>query len=106
MNPGEMREKVTIQAESRAADTIGGAALDWTEVATVWANVVPSSGGEFVRSEELSATVTHRVTVRFRDDLTAANRLVWRGVPLQIRSVLPDRWRRYMVLECEEGENT
>lgn len=106
MNPGLFRERLTIQSESRTPDTVGGAALAWNEVAIVWGRVRPLEGTEAVRAEELAATVTHEVTIRFRDGLTAANRLLWRGTPLQIRVVTADAWRRFLTLLCEEGENT
>jgi head-tail adaptor len=49
------------------------------------------------------APVSHRVTIRHRDDVRHAMRFVFRG-RLLIRAVRdPDESRRYLICDCEEG---
>lgn len=107
---GPMRERVTLQSATRTADAGGGAAVTWSPLAhgaTVWARVTPLSGSEALQAMRLQARVTHLVTMRWRDDVTAAMRLVWGARVLNIRAVTnPDERRRYLELLCEEGVAT
>ena len=107
---GAMRERVRIERESRTPDAGGGAQASWTPLGhapTVWARVEPIAGTELVQAMRLQARVTHRVTMRWRGDVTAAMRLVWGARSLNIRAVTnPDERRRYLELLCEEGAAT
>ncbi len=107
---GRLRERVTVQRAARDADAGGGAVVTWTPLAhapTVWARIEPLSGAEALQAMKLQARVTHRVTLRWRDDVTAAMRLVCGARTLNIRAVTnPDERRRYLELLCEEGVAT
>ncbi|MGD9538546.1 MAG: phage head closure protein [Alphaproteobacteria bacterium] len=105
--PGSLRERVRLEREVRTADTGGGAQTSWAPLdhaPTVWARVEPLTGQELVQAMRLQARLTHKVTMRWRDDVTAAMRLVWGTRILNVRAVLnPDERRRYLELYCEEG---
>lgn len=107
---GAMRERITLQSATRTLDAGGGAVVSWTPLAFaahVWARIEPLSGGEALQAMRLQARVTHRVRLRWRDDVTAAMRLVWGTRVLNIRAVInPDERRRYLELLCEEGVAT
>ena len=103
---GKMRHRVALQAESRAPDAAGGYAVTWTTVATVWARIEPQGAGETVAAGQLTAPVSHRVTVRRRSDIspTASMRLLFGSRVFDIRGVLnQDEGNRYLVLICEEN---
>lgn len=107
---GPLRERVTIERATRSADSSGGSVVSWAPLGhapTVWARVEPLSGGEALQAMRLEARITHRVTLRWRDDVSATMRLVWRARVLNIRAVTnPDERRRYLELLCEEGVAT
>ena len=107
---GSLRERVTIQSETRTADAAGGAVVTWSALPhapMVWARVEPLLGREALQAMQLKAPVSYRVTMRWRDDITAAMRLVWGARVLNIRSIInPDERRRYIELMCEEGVAT
>ena len=107
---GTLRERVCIEREVRTADAGGGTLVNWTPLGhapTVWARIEPLSGHELVQAMRLQARLTHKVTMRWRGDVTAAMRLVWGTRALNIRAVTnPDERRRYLELYCEEGAAT
>ena len=107
---GELRHRLTIQAENPSADAAGGQADPWASpvtVATVWGRVEPLTGGERLRAMQLEDRVTHRVTIRYRDAITAKQRLVFGQRVFNIRAVLNLGERsRWLELLCEEGVAT
>ncbi len=99
-----MRERVSIEAEINSDDGMGGSVHDHEVVAEVWAKVMPAKGGEKLFAGQVQDSLTYLVTIRYRDDVTAANRLVWQDKPLNIRAVVNnDMHNRYLTLECVEG---
>lgn len=106
MTIGSLRKQVSVQAEVLGADSAGGYTPAWTTRATVWAEIEPLSGREVLAAQHLEGRVTHRVTMRWRDDLTItpAQRLLIAGRAFNIRSVL-NRGERNQWLDilAEEG---
>lgn len=101
--PGDLGERVTIEAPLRASDGAGGAAISWSEVATVWADVISFKGTELFNADKLEAREPFRVVIRHRTDVTADMRLRWRGRVLDIRGAFdPDGRRRWLAIDCEE----
>jgi len=107
---GLLRERVTFQAEALAADGGGGNTLTWADIPadpTVWARVAPLRGLEQLQGQQVQARATHKVTVRYRADVTPALRLLWRGRPMNIRAATnPDEGRKFLDLLCDEGVAT
>lgn len=107
---GGMRERVTFQEESRVDDNGGGYALTWANIAdtpTMYAEVVPLSAGEALRYRQLEATVTHKVTIRYRDDITSAMRISHGAKVYNVRSLLNrDARGRFLEMLVEEGVAT
>ncbi len=78
-DPGWLRHRVTIETAETTPDGAGGASVAWTDLATLWAHIEPVKGEERVVADHLSGIVTHRVTLRWRDDITGGMRIAWRG---------------------------
>ncbi|MGV8996394.1 MAG: phage head closure protein [Parvibaculaceae bacterium] len=101
---GAMRERVAIETATRTSDGAGGEVVTWVPLATVWAEVQSLSGTEVTQAERAEARGQYNVTIRFRDDVTAAMRLVWRGQALNIRNVRDgDGRRRSLIIRAEGG---
>lgn len=100
---GDLRERVTIERPLRTADGAGGADVTWETLASVWAEVATLGGSELTLGERTEARAAHRVTIRFRDDVTAEMRLVWRGKALDIRGLRPDAKRQWLTIDAEGG---
>jgi SPP1 family predicted phage head-tail adaptor len=108
MRAGELQHRVALQTQASTQDTFGAPAGAWSTAMTVWAKVeAPGGGSEAIVQERAEAIISHVVTLRYREGITAAMRAVWRGKTLQIQSVAPDNNLRYIVLQCREvvGEN-
>lgn len=107
MRIGNMRQRITIQKESRGGDSGGGFEENWTDVATRWAGVRPVTGRERETGMQLEAQVTHIVTMRYLDGLNPGMRILLKGRALNIRRVLNlEERNRWMELQCEEGVAT
>lgn len=103
---GGLRKRAVLQAEQRTADAGGGYVLAWTDLATVWARLMPVSGRESLAADRLEARVTHRVTMRWRADLnlSAALRLKIGARLFNIHAVFNEGERdRTAILLVEEG---
>jgi len=104
---GMLREPITIQRKMAASDGMGGQAIQWVSLSTTRAYVKPLSGREALQAMQLQASVTHRIMIRYRSDLTTADRILMRGKPLQIRAIINVEMRnRWLELSCDEGVAT
>lgn len=109
---GQLRHRVTLQRKQPTGDGQGGQVLDWVPFATVWASVRPLSGKDRLQAAQVQSTVTHRVKIRWRASpdnaempfVFAGDRLVYKGVPYNIRAVIDlDERRRFLLLDAESG---
>jgi SPP1 family predicted phage head-tail adaptor len=101
-DPGWLRHRVVIEAPEETADGAGGATVTWMPLAAVWAAIEPVSAGERITAGRLTGIVTHRVTMRFRDDVTGGMRVIHRGRAYRILVASdPDERRRYLVARTE-----
>lgn len=85
-----LRHRISLQTAHDVHDDAGGVTRSWEEVGMLWAEILPvSSGrGERVFAEQLTAGITHRITIRYRSGVTAAQRIVYQGRSFNIRSVV------------------
>jgi SPP1 family predicted phage head-tail adaptor len=108
MQAGKLRHRVDLQKKvtGRNPET-GGISEEWQPVTTVWASIEPLSAREFIAAGATQASVTTRITIRYREGVTAQMRAVSRGKIYNIEGVLPDdkSGREYLTLPCSEGVN-
>jgi SPP1 family predicted phage head-tail adaptor len=106
----QLRQRLTIEMPAPQPDGHGGQGDPWrtpTTLARVWGRVEPLRGRERLHGMQLEAGVTHRVTIRYRDDVTARHRLRLRARVFNIRAVIdPEERHRFLELLCEEGVAT
>lgn len=103
MRAGTLRHRVTLQALEQGRDAYGGPVETWADVATVWASVEAVSGRDFFAARQEQNEVTHKVTIRYRDDVTADMRVLHGGKTFGIVAPLPDNRRTRLVLMCREA---
>lgn len=105
MQSGRLRQRITIQTHTESRDALGASIWTWSTLAKVWAEVrMPYGSERFVSAADVEvAQVTHRVKIRYRDDVSPLNRIVWRSRVLDIESAVdPDGRRRELVMMCRE----
>lgn len=106
MQVGPLRERVTFQR--RETSDIGGGAKEstWVDIGTtpeVWAGVFPLSGRERENADALTAEADYRVRVRYREDLDAEMRILWKGNPMAIRHIALDPRRQKLDILAQIG---
>lgn len=119
LDAGKLRHRVRLERLDYLLDSNGNAVQDpatgetpreWQEVATVWAEIAPISGREFIMSQAIQSQVTARLTIRYRDDVDASMRAVHvrKGRPdvvYNIKATLADveSGLEYLTLPCSTG---
>lgn len=103
MHAGALRERVIIQQRTSTPDGQGGRDVVWSTLATTWAMVEPLTGTERLQAGAETSVLSHRITMRYRADVSAVLRLVWRRRVLEIHTVAsPDARREWLVLDCSQ----
>lgn len=108
LRAGEMDQRVALQSEQRTPNGQGGFTTAWANLPTaptVWAKIEGMSGNEAVQASIERAVTQWRVIIRKRGDVTPKNRMLWKGLVLDIKSAMP--WpkdpRAALLLICESG---
>lgn len=100
---GAMRHRLVLQAPVEIADLAGGVARSWSTLASIWAAIEPVSTSPAIVGDAPSGLVTHRITIRWRADVVAGQRLTKAARTFMVRTVTdPDERRLRLVLAAEE----
>lgn len=102
---GDLSERVTIEAPTSTRTASGAPVLSWGVVATVYADVHGVSGREIVQSMQVDGLVTHRVKIRFREDVDSQCRILWRGKVLEVVAAVPRFQRAFLEITAREVED-
>ena len=102
---GTLRDKVQLQAKTISQDVAGGHEISYLPITSVWANVSSSNGREMVQADANNISVTHVVLLRFRNDLSLGDRIIYRNRTLEILSLNDLNGKRaYLKCFCLEIE--
>ena len=102
IDPGKLRERVTVQQAAETRNSLGESVQSWSTHATVWASVEGVSAREALAAGQQDTTITHRVRLRHLPGLTQQMRFAWRSRTLNIISLLEYDNRAEHVAICEE----
>lgn len=104
LDAGRLDKRVTIQVRADTDDGAGGSTIAWGTVATVWAGVATEGGREFMTAQQVTPSLTHLVTMRYRSGVKAtANRILFGTRALAIEAVVnPAERNEQLVLHCAE----
>jgi len=108
MQAGKLDQRVTLQGVSITRGTSGGVVKEWADIATVWAAVRNLSGNERQASSAGGHVAEARteITIRYRQDITAQARVLYRGAVYNIRHVNNLMARNEtLILTCDTGVN-
>lgn len=84
---GELCHRLTLQAPAPGAvDARGHGPDSFVDVATVWGDAQPIRGREFFAAGQQQAAVEVRFRIRYRGDVLASWRVLWRGQAYELRS--------------------
>ena len=105
MRAGNLRHRVAIQSVTDTASAFGDVSQSWSTVATVWASVTPLTAREALEADQVKTKISHKVTMRYRSDVSTKNRLSYDSRTLNITSVLNvDEKNKTLVVLCVENE--
>jgi len=107
MRAGDLRHLITIQKNTPTADGMGGQTSVWATLTTAWAAIWPISAREQVANQQIEGRITHKIRIRYQENITGANRVILRhrcfkliGPPINI-----DERNRTLDLLCLESES-
>lgn len=102
-DPGWLRHRVSIEQQAATADGAGGETVNWTSLADLWARIEPVSADEQAVAGHMAGILTHRITLRWRDDISGLMRITYHGRTFRILAVRdPDETQRYIVADTAE----
>lgn len=87
IDPGKMKHYIALQHWSETRTASGFATQTYTTYASVWSALRTLSGRERLSAQQVNATLTHEITIRYRDDVQADDRIVWGSRIFDIKDV-------------------
>lgn len=103
MQSGRLRHRITIQEPVESSDGMGGVTTTWNTFATIWANIRPLRGREYIAAQQTQSGITHKIEIRYLENLTPKKRVKWNSRYFDIESVLDVFERnKQMDLMCVE----
>ena len=103
IDPGKLRERVTVQVASGTTNALGETVLTWSDSSAVWASVEGVSAREQITAGQSQTAISHRVRLRYRPGLTQSHRFSWRSRTLEIVSLLEHGNRSEHEAICQEN---
>lgn len=101
---GNMSSRVTLQRKTETQNDSGGQAVVWSDVTDIWAKIEAEKMDKYLIAQGLTQVLTHKISIRYRSDITTHDRLVWGSRTFQIHGiVIVEERDRFMVLSCQEG---
>ena len=88
LRSGALRHKAEIYQRVLEQDEFGEEDETWSKLNDVWVHIRPLTAREIFTSQGLFAEVTHLITARYSNEITAANRLDYNSEQYEIKGVL------------------
>lgn len=102
MDSRRRNRRVVIQQLAAGQDSIGQPVQTWSALATVYANIRHLSGVESIKGGAETSRARVSVRIGYRQDVTAAMRVLHGSTAYRIEAVLPDEaGHRHTDLVCE-----
>ena len=100
---GTLTDRVMLKRKITTDEDEGGATAVYSTLATVWARVRALGTRQSFESDARGQSVSHSVVLRFRTDLKAGDRIVYRGRDLDVLGTSDLNGRRvYLSCQCAE----
>ena len=100
IDPGKLDRRITLRSASVSTDGFGQAVRTYSDLGDVWAKVeyrgVPKEGDE---TEKLTSVNKVRFTIRYRADVDATTKIVWKSNTYEVEGVSLEGRERYLILD-------
>lgn len=102
---GQLRERIEIQVKSVSRNAYGEEVISWSTTATLWAQVKPESGREYLQAGQMHAERRVLFKLRYQPGLTITPdmRVYYRSRAFNIAQVV-DVYERRRVLHIVAEE--
>jgi SPP1 family predicted phage head-tail adaptor len=88
---------------SSVSDGQGGFTDTWNDVATVFASIEPVKGYERFQAMQMQTPITHKIVMRYRDDVTTASRFTLGARIFAAQEVInQDERSRFLLIKAVE----
>ncbi len=104
MKIGRMRYRITIQFPCGTVDDYGNAIEDWQDLTTVWADIVPINGREYLTASQATSETQYKIYIRYIPNINAKMRVIHGEQVYEILAVLGDRRSGMLTLMVKEVE--
>jgi len=101
MKIGDLRYRITVQESDIGTDELGGKPKTFIDKFSCFAGVKFESGEETQRAERIEHNLSVKIKIRYREDITTFDRVVFDETVYQIKNIYPDALKTYIKLECE-----
>lgn len=89
VSAGILNRRIDLQAPSRTPDGMGGHTLTWTTIiASLPAAIWPTSAKETIAGGREATGITHRIRIRYRDNVRPSWRVLHKGKYFNIISII------------------
>ncbi|MXN47120.1 phage head closure protein [Shinella kummerowiae] len=103
IDPGRLSVRLVLERPVDVPDGQGGVTRSFSALASLWARIEPVVAKADEAAGAVPVTVTHRIWLRWRDDLVGGMRLRKGARLFAIRAFRdPDEAGRYVLCDCEE----
>lgn len=103
---GELDQRIEFQEKVSTPDGLGGSTFTWATITNggAWALARPKSGREVTDYDRVNAEASYLFVVRNRQDVKDSNRILWDGIPYNIRVRKQPKTRAlYLEIDGERG---
>ncbi|WP_342045983.1 phage head closure protein [Bacillus sp. OTU530] len=103
MNPGKLNKRIVLQKLATVDDGAGGSEESWQDTSSVWALIQPLQGRELYQAQQINTELTHRITIRYREDVNASMRIMYNNREFTIDSIVNiEESNRFLEMTCRE----
>ena len=107
VSAGQFDQRITLQRRVSGKDARGQESTSWENLATlptVWSKADPLRGREYFAAGQVQSEVSVRFLIRYRADVEPTMRVLWRGQPYEILSVIETKAAQTQLeLMCMSG---
>ena len=103
ISAGELNKRIILQIAQLKQDSYGEPIETWTDIATVWANIITSGGREFYAAQKMNAETTAVIKMRYRAAMHTRFRIKYGNRYFEILSIAdPEEHHESLLLSCKE----
>lgn len=101
---GQLRHHIQLERAVVMDDGAGGGIRSWQAITDAWARIEPIAMTHDNAERKAAQIITHRIVMRWRNDVDSSCRIVWGPRIFLIHAVADgDERRRFLVALTEEA---